>query len=52
MKDNLGNLPLDVTSPDLSDRIRYPNVWRAEGPIRVVQAAGEVIFVPRYMIYP
>lgn len=47
LRDRLGNLPLDVTSHKLSDRVQYPNARRSCGPIRVVQGPGEVIFIPR-----
>ena len=47
LRDNLGNLPFDVTSPELGDRTKYPNAGRVRGPIRVVQEAGEIIFIAR-----
>ena len=46
--DSLGNLPFDVTSTDLEDSRRYPNASKACRPIRVIQNAGETIFVPRF----
>lgn len=48
LRDSLGNLPFDVTNPELNDRLKYPNAWKAQQPIRVVQEPGEIIFVPRY----
>ncbi len=47
LRDYTGNLPLDVTSSELSDHGRYPNAERSTGPIRVIQGPGEVIFIPR-----
>ena len=47
LRDTLGNLPFDVCGPEMEDRRRFPRVGEACKPIRVVQEAGEVIFVPR-----
>ena len=49
LRDRLGNLPLDITSADISNPDKYPNAHKVEGPIRVVQETGETIFVPRYI---
>ena len=48
LRDRLGNLPLDITSEELMDRVRYPNAHRATPPLRVVQRQGEIIFIPRW----
>ena len=47
LRDPLGNLPFNVTSADLKDEKKYPNASKACEPIRVIQQAGETIFVPR-----
>ena len=47
LRNYLGSLPFDVTSPELKDRKMFPNAGNACRPICVVQEPGEVIFVPR-----
>ena len=47
LRDRLGNLPFDVTGTDLEDKTRYPNASKVCEPIRVIQNAGETIFIPR-----
>lgn len=46
LQDGLGRLPFDVTSSDLQDEAKYPRAAQAPPPIRVVQEAGEILFVP------
>lgn len=46
LRDRLGNLPFDVTGTDLEDKTRYPNASKVCEPIRVIQNAGETIFIP------
>ena len=47
LRDSLGNLPMDITSRQLQDHERYPQAHRRRQPLRVIQSAGEIIFVPR-----
>ena len=49
LRDKLGNLPFDVTSPEMKDSGKYPNAHKAKKPLRVIQGVGETIFVPRYV---
>ena len=44
LKDKLGNLPFDVTSEEMQEKIKS---GQAPPPIRVIQGPGEIIFVPR-----
>ena len=48
LTDRLGNLAYDVTSDDMNDKHQFPDSEKASKPIKVIQRAGEVIFVPRY----
>lgn len=49
--DRRGNLPFDATSSELKDGDKYPNASKLCGPIRVVQSAGETIFIPRLVFF-
>ena len=49
LRDTQGNLPLDLTSPNILDTSKYPNAHMAKGPLTVIQHPGETIFVPRYV---
>ncbi|XP_069503184.1 2-oxoglutarate and iron-dependent oxygenase JMJD4 [Ambystoma mexicanum] len=46
LRDCNGNLPYDVTSPDLQDSSIYPSFRQSVQPIEVIQEDGEMIFVP------
>lgn len=48
LRDNLGNLPYDITSAEMNDQAKYPEFSNAPQPITVIQGEGEVIFVPRF----
>ena len=47
LKDKWGHLPSDVTSLSLRDVHTYPAASSAATPLRVIQRAGQVLFVPR-----
>ena len=44
LRDKLGNLPFDIKTDEWRKKIDSSNAPR---PIRVIQKAGEIIFVPR-----
>lgn len=46
LRDTLGNLAYDVTSPEIDDLTKYPHRRKAGEPLEVIQEAGQVIFVP------
>ncbi|XP_045179491.2 2-oxoglutarate and iron-dependent oxygenase JMJD4-like [Mercenaria mercenaria] len=47
LKDNLGNLVYDVTSPDLENQKKFPNAFKVKGQmLEVIQGEGQIIFVP------
>lgn len=46
LRDCHGNLPYDVTAPELLDTRLYPRMQRSSLPLEVIQEAGEMIFVP------
>ena len=49
LRDSMGNLPYDITSAELRDSTMYPNANKSSAHIHVIQEAGEVIFVPRWV---
>lgn len=44
LRDRLRNLPFDVTGEDSLEKMRR---GEASSPIKVIQKAGEIMFVPR-----
>ncbi|XP_075848498.1 2-oxoglutarate and iron-dependent oxygenase JMJD4 [Microtus pennsylvanicus] len=46
LRDCHGNLPYDVTAPELLDTRLYPRMQHSSLPLEVIQEAGEMIFVP------
>ncbi|NWH41928.1 JMJD4 protein, partial [Chloropsis hardwickii] len=46
LKDRHGNLPFDVTSPDLRDKRIYPRYSQSQAPLEILQEAGEIVFIP------
>eukprot|EP00794_Sanderia_malayensis_P017460 gene17460-19207_t len=46
LKDNLGNLPFDITSGELKDAKKFPNAQHACQPLEIFQEEGEIVFVP------
>ncbi|RMB90103.1 hypothetical protein DUI87_33500 [Hirundo rustica rustica] len=46
LKDCHGNLPFDVTAPELRDERIYPRFSRSQAPLEILQEAGEIVFVP------
>ncbi|NXE44133.1 JMJD4 protein, partial [Ptilorrhoa leucosticta] len=46
LKDCHGNLPFDVTAPELRDERIYPRYGRSQPPLEIIQESGEVVFVP------
>ncbi|XP_797590.2 2-oxoglutarate and iron-dependent oxygenase JMJD4 [Strongylocentrotus purpuratus] len=46
LRDTLGNLAYDVTSPEIDDLTKYPHRHKAGEPLEVIQESGQVIFVP------
>ncbi|PKU29169.1 jmjc domain-containing protein 4 [Limosa lapponica baueri] len=46
LKDRHGNLPFDVTAPNLQDRSVYPRYNQSQPPVEIVQEAGEIVFIP------
>ncbi|XP_022079335.1 jmjC domain-containing protein 4-like isoform X2 [Acanthaster planci] len=46
LRDVLGNLVYDATSPELHNPNKYPDYHKACKPFEVIQEPGEVIFVP------
>jgi hypothetical protein len=51
LRDKYGNLPIDVMSSDLHDKSLYPHAHKAKPPLRIIQEAGEAIFIPRQIQY-
>ena len=47
----MGNLPADITSVELQNSSLYPHAHKALPPITVIQGPGEVVFVPRYVLF-
>nr|XP_031359996.1 2-oxoglutarate and iron-dependent oxygenase JMJD4 [Lonchura striata domestica] len=46
LKDRHGNLPFDVTAPDLRDKRIYPRYSQSQPPLEILQEAGEIVFIP------
>uniref|UniRef100_A0A8C5JE68 2-oxoglutarate and iron-dependent oxygenase JMJD4 n=1 Tax=Junco hyemalis TaxID=40217 RepID=A0A8C5JE68_JUNHY len=46
LRDRHGNLPFDVTAPDLRDERIYPRSGRSQPPLEILQEAGEIVFIP------
>ncbi|XP_054129814.1 2-oxoglutarate and iron-dependent oxygenase JMJD4 [Melozone crissalis] len=46
LKDRHGNLPFDVTAPDLRDERIYPRYGQSQPPLEILQEAGEIVFIP------
>uniref|UniRef100_U3JEE8 2-oxoglutarate and iron-dependent oxygenase JMJD4 n=1 Tax=Ficedula albicollis TaxID=59894 RepID=U3JEE8_FICAL len=46
LKDCHGNLPFDVTAPDLGDKRIYPRYSQSQPPLEIIQEAGEIVFIP------
>ncbi|NXQ50089.1 JMJD4 protein, partial [Catharus fuscescens] len=46
LKDCHGNLPFDVTAPDLRDKRIYPRYSQSQPPLEIIQEAGEIVFIP------
>ncbi|NXK70764.1 JMJD4 protein, partial [Sylvietta virens] len=46
LKDRHGNLPFDVTAPELRDKRIYPRFGRSQPPLEILQEAGEIVFIP------
>ncbi|XP_068862316.1 2-oxoglutarate and iron-dependent oxygenase JMJD4 isoform X3 [Aphelocoma coerulescens] len=46
LKDCHGNLPFDVTAPDLRDKRIYPRYSQSQPPLEIIQESGEIVFVP------
>ncbi|XP_062349161.1 2-oxoglutarate and iron-dependent oxygenase JMJD4 isoform X2 [Cinclus cinclus] len=46
LKDRHGNLPFDVTAPDLRDKRIYPRYSQSQPPLEIIQESGEIVFVP------
>nr|XP_054767212.1 2-oxoglutarate and iron-dependent oxygenase JMJD4-like [Lytechinus pictus] len=46
LRDTLGNLAYDLTSPEMDDPKKYPHRHKVGEPLEVIQEAGQVIFVP------
>ncbi|NWY72307.1 JMJD4 protein, partial [Erithacus rubecula] len=46
LKDCHGNLPFDVTAPDLQDKRIYPRYSQSQPPLEIIQEAGEIVFIP------
>lgn len=46
LKDRHGNLPFDVTAPDLRDTRIYPRYSQSQPPLEILQEAGEIVFIP------
>ncbi|XP_023671502.1 2-oxoglutarate and iron-dependent oxygenase JMJD4 [Paramormyrops kingsleyae] len=46
LRDCHGNLVYDVTAPILQEKKLYPHYHEACQPLEIIQAAGEIIFVP------
>ncbi|RLW11403.1 hypothetical protein DV515_00001237 [Chloebia gouldiae] len=46
LKDRHGNLPFDVTAPDLRDKRIYPRYGQSQPPLEILQEAGEIVFIP------
>ncbi|NXS85047.1 JMJD4 protein, partial [Erpornis zantholeuca] len=46
LKDCHGNLPFDVTAPDLRDKRIYPRYGRSQPPLEIIQESGEIVFIP------
>ena len=44
IRDHLGNLPFDLTSVECQEKIKCADM---APPTRVIQRAGEIMFVPR-----
>ncbi|XP_063273500.1 2-oxoglutarate and iron-dependent oxygenase JMJD4 [Prinia subflava] len=46
LRDRHGNLPFDVTAPELRDERIYPRFRRSQAPLEILQEAGEIVFIP------
>ncbi|XP_019363582.1 PREDICTED: jmjC domain-containing protein 4 [Crocodylus porosus] len=46
LRDRHGNLPFDITAPNLHDSSIYPRCAQSSPPVEVIQEAGEIIFIP------
>ncbi|KAM4794588.1 2-oxoglutarate and iron-dependent oxygenase JMJD4 isoform 1-T1 [Cyanocitta cristata] len=46
LKDCHGNLPFDVTAPDLRDKRIYPRYSQSQPPLEIIQESGEIVFIP------